>query len=124
MVKNPLKERYEVMDKSNMETCKKSSIYHPSKENKWTGINWSKIEKTIDDLQHQITKATERGLHRAPLSQIFDLSNSSPKLKSFGVSTKFDLRNLTERSYFLAETPATRSKPVRSEAAEGCTFLC
>ena len=70
MVKKPLKERHKVMDTSNMaipskmETCKKSSIYHPSKENKWTGINWSKIEKTIDDLQHRITKATERGEHR------------------------------------------------------------
>lgn len=40
------------------------SIYHPFKENNWTGVNWSKVEKTITNLQHRITKATERGQHR------------------------------------------------------------
>ncbi len=40
------------------------SIYHPMRENKWTGTNWSKVEKTIENLQHRITKATEKGEHR------------------------------------------------------------
>lgn len=40
------------------------SIYHPFKENHWTGVNWSKVEKTTTNLQHRITKATERGQHR------------------------------------------------------------
>lgn len=43
---------------------KSQSIYHPTKETQWTGINWSKVEKTIDKLQHRITKATENGEHR------------------------------------------------------------
>ena len=40
------------------------SIYHPTKEKQWTGINWSKVEMTVENLQHRITKATERGEHR------------------------------------------------------------
>lgn len=40
------------------------SIYHPFKEKQWTGVNWSKVEKTIENLQHRITKAMERGEHR------------------------------------------------------------
>jgi RNA-directed DNA polymerase len=40
------------------------SIYHPSKENTWTGVRWSKVERTVEILQHRITKATERGEHR------------------------------------------------------------
>ena len=40
------------------------SIYHPFKEQQWTGVNWSKVEKTIENLQHRITKATERKEHR------------------------------------------------------------
>jgi RNA-directed DNA polymerase len=40
------------------------SIYHPFKEGKWTGVNWLKIENIISNLQHRITKATERGEHR------------------------------------------------------------
>jgi len=40
------------------------SIYHPFKEKQWTGVNWSKVEKTIENLQHRITKATERGEQR------------------------------------------------------------
>lgn len=41
-----------------------SSIYYPSKENKWTGIRWSKVETVIENLQHRITKAAERGNKR------------------------------------------------------------
>ena len=40
------------------------SIYHPFKEKQWTGVNWSKVEKTIDNLQHRITKAMEHGEYR------------------------------------------------------------
>ena len=39
------------------------SIFHPFK-NQWTWVNWSKVEKTIENLQHRITKATERGEYR------------------------------------------------------------
>lgn len=41
------------------------SIYYPSKENTWLGINWYKVDKNIEILQHRITKATERGNVRA-----------------------------------------------------------
>ena len=34
------------------------SISHPTKEKQWTGINWSKVEITVENLQHKITKAT------------------------------------------------------------------
>jgi RNA-directed DNA polymerase len=39
-------------------------IYHPSKEDTWTGVNWSKVEKTVENLQHRITKAAEKGDYR------------------------------------------------------------
>lgn len=41
------------------------SIYHLSKENTWTSVSWCKVKKTIETLQHRITKATERGDYRA-----------------------------------------------------------
>jgi RNA-directed DNA polymerase len=47
-----------------MKTYTNQSIYHPLKEDRWTGVNWSKVEKTIEILQHRITKAMERGQHR------------------------------------------------------------
>ncbi|MGC1204549.1 MAG: group II intron reverse transcriptase/maturase [Flavobacteriaceae bacterium] len=40
------------------------SIYYPSRPNKWTGVDWSKVEKTISNLQHRITKATKCGDYR------------------------------------------------------------
>lgn len=40
------------------------SIYHPSKENTWTGVNWSKVETTVEKLQHRITRAAEKGQYR------------------------------------------------------------
>ena len=52
------------MDKSNYRNYLNQSIYHPLKENQWTGINWSKVEKTIENLQHRITKAAEHGEKR------------------------------------------------------------
>lgn len=39
-------------------------IYHSSKEDTWAGINWSTVEKTVENLQHRITKAAERSEHR------------------------------------------------------------
>ena len=33
------------------------SIYNSNKDNQWTGINWSKVEKIVENLQHRITKA-------------------------------------------------------------------
>lgn len=39
-------------------------IYHSSKEDTWTGVNWSKVEKTVENLQHRITRATEQGNYR------------------------------------------------------------
>ena len=41
-----------------------SSIYHPLKTNRWIGINWSKTEKTIKQLQYRIAKAAEQGEYR------------------------------------------------------------
>lgn len=43
---------------------KSRSIYHPFKEKQWTGVNWAKVEKTISNLQHRITKARSRGDYR------------------------------------------------------------
>ena len=48
------------LNKSNVS----QSIYHPFKEKQWTGVNWSKVEATIENLQHRITKATQRGEYR------------------------------------------------------------
>jgi RNA-directed DNA polymerase len=59
------------------------SIYYPSKPNKWTGVNWSKVEKTISNLQHRITKATESGDYRKVRNLQRLLNNSiSSRLKS------------------------------------------
>ena len=49
---------------NNIQTNDSQSIFHPFKKNQWTGINWSKVEKTISNLQHRITKATEHGEYR------------------------------------------------------------
>ena len=59
------------------------SIFHPFKKNQWTGVNWSKVEKTIENLQHRITKATERGEYRKirDLQRLLNRSLSS-RLKS------------------------------------------
>jgi RNA-directed DNA polymerase len=59
------------------------SIYHPFKEKKGTGVNWSKVEKTVTNLQHRITKATERGKYRN-IRDLQRLSNRSiaTRLKS------------------------------------------
>ena len=49
---------------TNIQNNTSKSIYHPFKEQQWTGVNWSKLEKTIENLQHRITKATQRSEHR------------------------------------------------------------
>nr|YP_009367469.1 putative reverse transcriptase and intron maturase [Sarcinofilum mucosum]ARK14457.1 putative reverse transcriptase and intron maturase [Sarcinofilum mucosum] len=48
----------------NLLQSKIQPIYHSSKEDTWTGVNWSKVEKTVDNLQHRITKAAELGDYR------------------------------------------------------------
>lgn len=59
------------------------SIYYPSKSNKWTGVDWFKAEKTISNLQHRITKATERGDYRKVRNLQRLLNNSmSSRLKA------------------------------------------
>jgi hypothetical protein len=54
-----------------MNTYTNQSIYHPLKEDRWTGVNWSKVEQTIELLQHRITKATERGVAKFAISNDF-----------------------------------------------------
>ena len=36
---------------------KSGSIYNSNKDNQWTGVNWSKVERYVENLQHRITKA-------------------------------------------------------------------
>ena len=63
---------------------KTQSIYHSSKEDTWTGVNWSKVEKTIENLQHRITRAAELGQHRKvrSLQQLLTKNSLSAKLKA------------------------------------------
>lgn len=59
------------------------SIYYPSRSNKWTGVDWFKVEKTISNLQHRITKATESGNYRKVRDLQRLLNNSmSSRLKA------------------------------------------
>lgn len=59
------------------------SIYYPSKSNKWTGDDWFKIERTISNLQHRITKAAERDEYRQVRNLQRLLNNSiSARLKA------------------------------------------
>jgi RNA-directed DNA polymerase len=59
------------------------SIYYPSRSDKWTGVNWLKVEKTIANLQHRITKATECGNYRKVRNLQRLLNNSlSSRLKA------------------------------------------
>jgi RNA-directed DNA polymerase len=48
----------------NLLPSKIQPIYHSSKEDTWAGVNWSTVEKTIENLQHRITKAAEKGNYR------------------------------------------------------------
>nr|YP_010338115.1 putative reverse transcriptase/maturase [Erythrolobus coxiae]UNJ17700.1 putative reverse transcriptase/maturase [Erythrolobus coxiae] len=43
---------------------KSQSIYYPAKEKQWTGIKWSKVNKTIENLQYRITKAIKHNQYR------------------------------------------------------------
>lgn len=65
------------------------SIYHPFKKNHWAGINWSKAEKAISNLQHRITKASERGEHRKvrDLQRLLNRSLSA-RLKAVRIVTQ------------------------------------
>ena len=53
-----------INENANMYDSTSKSIYHPLKEKQWTGVNWFNVEKTIENLQHRITKATQRGDNR------------------------------------------------------------
>nr|YP_009367467.1 putative reverse transcriptase [Sarcinofilum mucosum]ARK14456.1 putative reverse transcriptase [Sarcinofilum mucosum] len=63
------------------------SIYHPSKENTWTGVNGSKVETTVEKLQHRITKAAELGDYRKVrnLQRLLTKSSLSASLKAVRV---------------------------------------
>jgi RNA-directed DNA polymerase len=59
------------------------SIYYPTRTNKWTGVDWFKTEKTISNLQHRITKATQSGNYRKVRDLQRLLNNSlSARLKA------------------------------------------
>lgn len=59
------------------------SIYYPSRSDKWTGVDWFKVEKTISNLQHRITKAAESGNYRKVRNLQRLLNNSiSSRLKA------------------------------------------
>lgn len=72
------------------------SIYYPSRPNKWTDINWSKVENTIINLQQRITKATESGNYRKVRNLQRLLNNSiSVKLKAVRIVAKENYRKNT-----------------------------
>jgi RNA-directed DNA polymerase len=62
------------------------SIYYPSRTEKWTGVDWKKVEKTISNLQHRITKAAECRDYRKirNLQRLLNRSISS-RLKSIRI---------------------------------------
>lgn len=67
------------------------SIYYPSRSNKWTGVDWLKVEKTISNLQHRITKATESGNYRKVRNLQRLLNNSmSSRLKAVRIVAQED----------------------------------
>nr|AOC61645.1 putative reverse transcriptase and intron maturase [Gloeotilopsis planctonica] len=70
-----------------LETLKTQPIYHSSKEDTWTGVNWSKVEKTIENLQHRITKAAEKGNFRKVrnLQRLLTKRSLSASLKSIRI---------------------------------------
>ena len=66
------------------------SIYHSSKEDTWTGVNWSKVEKMVDNLQHRITKAAKRGDYRKVknLQRLLTKHSFSASLKAVHIVTQ------------------------------------
>lgn len=66
------------------------SIYHSSKEDTWTGVNWSKVEKTVDNLQHRITKAAKQGDYRKVknLQRLLTKHSFSASLKAVHIVTQ------------------------------------
>lgn len=59
------------------------SIYYPSRVDKWTGVDWLKVEKTVANLQHRITKAAESGDYRKVRNlQRLSKNSISSRLKS------------------------------------------
>jgi RNA-directed DNA polymerase len=59
-------------------------IYHSSKEDTWTGVNWSKVEKTVENLQYRITRAAEKGNYRKVrnLQRLLTVRSLSASLKA------------------------------------------
>nr|YP_009367615.1 putative reverse transcriptase and intron maturase [Pseudocharacium americanum]YP_009367704.1 putative reverse transcriptase and intron maturase [Ignatius tetrasporus]ARK14626.1 putative reverse transcriptase and intron maturase [Pseudocharacium americanum]ARK14720.1 putative reverse transcriptase and intron maturase [Ignatius tetrasporus] len=65
-------------------------IYHSSKEDTWTGVYWSKVEKTVENLQQRITKAAERGNYRKVrnLQRLLTKRSLSASLKAVRIVAK------------------------------------
>jgi RNA-directed DNA polymerase len=80
-----------------LEPLKIQPIYHPSKEDTWTGVNWSKVEKTVENLQHRITKATERRQHRKVknLQRLLTKRSLSASLKAVRIVAQENKENKT-----------------------------
>ena len=62
-------------------------IYHPTKEDTWTGVNWSKVEHNVEKLQHRITRAAQRGQYRKvrDLQRLLTKNSLSASLKAVRV---------------------------------------
>lgn len=77
--------------------CSNQSIYHPSKEDQWTNINWSKVDKTIENLQNRITKAAKNGeIHRMKNLQRLLTYSISARLKAVQTVTNDKSTNQPE----------------------------
>ena len=72
-----------IHENTNMYDSTSKSIYYPLKEKQWTGVNRFKVEKTIENLQHRITKATQRGDNKKvrDLQRLLTRTRSGYKLK-------------------------------------------
>nr|YP_009538412.1 hypothetical protein Capsosi_070 [Capsosiphon fulvescens]AWX64101.1 hypothetical protein Capsosi_070 [Capsosiphon fulvescens] len=86
------------------------SIYHPSKEDTWTGVNWSKVETTVAKLQHRITKANEKGQYRKVrnLQRLLAKNNFSARLKAIRTVTQNKTAKIPGIDGQLWETPQTK----------------
>nr|YP_009367416.1 hypothetical protein [Sarcinofilum mucosum]ARK14453.1 hypothetical protein [Sarcinofilum mucosum] len=76
---------------------KTQSIYHPSKEDTWTGVNWSKVETSVEKLQHRITRAAEKGQYRKVrnLQRLITKNSLSAQLKAVRIVSQENSGKLT-----------------------------
>lgn len=82
--------------------CSNQSIYHPSKEDQWTNINWSKVDKTIKNLQNRIAKAAKNGeIHRMKNLQRLLTYSISARLKA--VQTVTNNKSTNQRQTFITK---------------------